>query len=319
MKTLSEYVKDINIVEDYIDQIFLKHLAISYKCNNLYNRNRILLEKYGIYDGCEELAKYLAKVVSSTEDTKIVIEKDKLKDFKNIFYDKIKISFKYSDTEEYAEFKDMSSLNEEKMFDYIKIEVVRSDRNRYDLAETFMHELTHAYDNWKTLFKEDDSYIRIATSPEYLRMTDFSDISNDEEEFIKEALYLLTGYERNAFVAQLKGELDKHKEEIKSPHDALKILKDSSVYQTYKYIRWKIEEFFQHKLSEKEQRNIEVAYKEITNEQKTANQIFKKLRSLSDKVLNKLDTQLPKMCLENLNNITIRKCVSIKQINHKNI
>ena len=113
------------------------------------------------------------------------------------------------------------------------------------------------------------------------------------------------GYEKNAFIAQIKGELSKYKENIKGPNDALEILKKSRIYKAYKLLDYQINMYFDNKLDNNDIKEIENAYIKITQEKKTTNQIFKTLRNLSKKTLKKLDTQLPKMCIENLNNILV--------------
>ena len=166
-----------------------------------------------------------------------------------------------------------------------------------------MHELTHAYNNYIMILKSDNGYIKTSKSVLYQNIQKSS--SNDNEFLLKKALYLLLGYEKNAFFAQIKDELSQNKEQIKTPYDALNVLKKSLIYQSYKNLDKQINDFFDNKLSENDIKEIETAYIKITQEKKTANQIFKTLRSLSKKTLKKLDNQLPKLCIENLNNILI--------------
>ena len=166
-----------------------------------------------------------------------------------------------------------------------------------------MHELTHAYNNYMMCLKKDDGYIKTSKSILYNKIVQPS--SNDNEKFIKKSLYLLLGYEQNAFFTQIKAELEKNKDKVNGPNDALKILKGSLVYQAYQKLDNQISKYFKNELSDQDIKEIEDIYNEITGENKNANQIFKKLKALSSKTLKKLDYQLPKLCIENLNNISI--------------
>ena len=98
MKKLSEYINKSNIIENYIDYSILQHLAIEYKENNLYSKNHIILEKYGVYDGCEELAQFIYdKVEKEGMDNQYEFTKDELLKFSNIFFEKIVIDIDTSE------------------------------------------------------------------------------------------------------------------------------------------------------------------------------------------------------------------------------
>ena len=66
-----------------------------------------------------------------------------------------------------------------------------------------MHELTHVYNNYLMLLKGNENFIITAKSDMYRNITDTS--GGPTEKDLKQVLYFLLGYERNAFVAQLKG------------------------------------------------------------------------------------------------------------------
>lgn len=303
MKKLKEFIKEDYLIEDYIDYNILQHLAIEYKENNLYSRRRIILEKYGIYDGCEELAKFIFnKIEKEGIDNQYVFDSNDLKSFKNIFFNKIIIDIDPTD-DSGAEYIDNESLNDDFLFDEVIIYIYQYENHLNKIKELLMHELTHAYNNYMMLLKGNDGYIKAAKSILYQNIQ--KDATNDDDFLLKKALYLLLGYERNAFLAEIKDELSQHKEQIKGPNDALKVLKNSQVYKAYKKLDIEINSFFDYKLSDKRIKEIETAYTKITQEKKTANQIFKILRNLSNKTLKKLDRQLPKLCIENLNNIVI--------------
>jgi len=303
MKKLNSYIQEQEIIESNVDESILAHLAISYKENNLYSRSRIVLEKYGIYEGCEELAQYVyERVKKDGMDNQYTFTSDELKSFKNIFFKTLIVDI---DTSENAggQYLDNEELNGDLLFDEVNINIYLYENRLSEVKEILMHELTHAYNNYIMCLKGDNGYINAAKSLMYKNIQKNS--SNDNEFLIKKALYLLLGYEKNAFFAQIKAELENHKEKIKNPYDALKVLKKSKIYIAYNKLNNEINSYFDNTLENKNIDEIEKAYLEITGEKKTADQIFKTLRSLSRKTLKKLDTVLPKLCIENLNNVII--------------
>ncbi len=88
MKNFTEHIASDG--NSLIEESLLSHIAIEYKVNDIGEGRRIVNEKYGIYDGCEELADFIIKDVWKNIDIDGQYEytKDQLKNFKNIFFHK---------------------------------------------------------------------------------------------------------------------------------------------------------------------------------------------------------------------------------------
>ena len=97
--------------------------------------------------------------------------------------------------------------------------------------ETFIHELTHAWDNYNHIKRYNISYENTPTGEVYIDMTK----SMDEGELIGKILYFVNPIEINAWTASFAGYLHEYVESntINSPHEALKIIKSSPLYQNY--------------------------------------------------------------------------------------
>lgn len=302
-RRLSDFVKLYkSTIEDSIDQSMVEHLSIEYKLNSL---NIIVLEKYGIYKDCEELVDFIIKDIQKTAkeegtyDNQYTYTKDKLSKFSNIFYNELIIDIDTS-TDDSDNYEDNDSLNDECVFDEVYINIYSTTVTYASLKTSLLHELTHAYNNYMMLAKGNKNYKKLSSTDYYEKITDLSSDSESEEN-LKMILYFLLGYERNSFFAQIKGYLDKNDSKIKNPLDAIEVLKKCPIYIKYKEVNNTIEDFFKGKLSKGTLSDYEIAYEKITGEKKTANQIFKKLRSLSSKAMKKLDRVIPKLCIENLN------------------
>ena len=297
---------------DEVDFSILQHLAIEYKKNHLYSRTRVILEKYRVYDGCEELAKHIVKLAKKDGyNTVVKLTKDNLRDFKNIFFENIIVNIDTSE-DNGAEYIDNEELNKDLLFDEVVINVYLTKQQISELQSTLMHELTHAYNNYMMLLKGNRNYINVAKSTLYKNIVSFPEKINAEYH-IKRAMYFLLGYEKNAFIAQIKADLENNRDKIYGPIDALNVLKKSDTYVTYQRLNKAIGRYFNNNLSEEKIKEIEDAYTDITGQKTTRNKIFKKLQALSDKTMKKLDKLLPKLCVESLNNVLITddKCMNI--------
>ena len=312
MKSLSKFINEELTKIDEVDFSILQHLAIEYKENHLYSRTRVILEKYGVYDGCEELAKHIVKLAKKDGyNTVVKLTKDNLPDFKNIFFENIIVNIDTSE-DNGAEYIDNEELNKDLLFDEVVINVYLTKQQISELQSTLMHELTHAYNNYMMLLKGNRNYINVAKSTLYKNIVSFPEKINAEYH-IKRAMYFLLGYEKNAFIAQIKADLENNKDKIYGPIDALNVLKKSETYVTYQRLNKAIGRYFNNNLSEEKIKEIEDAYTDITGQKLTRNKIFKKLQALSDKTMKKLDKILPKLCVESLNNVLITddKCMTV--------
>lgn len=296
MRSLSQYLKEQTQELDYIDESILQHIAISYKHNC---KNHIVLEKYGIYDGCEELAQHIADhVIKNGADNQYEFTKDDLKEFNNVFFKKIFVDVDTSD-DRGAEYNDgLSEVGDDGFFEKVYIDVfIYEEHIKKELKESLMHELTHAYNDYVMKVKKNPNYTKTMRSLMYAKISN-EDPVNPSDKLVKKAMYLLLGYEKNAFFAEIKGEFESSGRKIHNPHDALAALKDTKIYKSYKSLCNDIELYFKGELSDEFVKEFENSYYELTKRKETANQIFKKLRDRAKKALKKLDAQLPKLCIE---------------------
>lgn len=298
MKNFTEHI--VSDGNSLIEESLLSHIAIEYKVNDIGEGRRIVNEKYGIYDGCEELADFIIKDIWKNIDIDGQYEysRDQLKDLKNVFFHKIVVDIDTScDTG--GECDDNIDIGDDLLADEIWINIYNDDPTKSSLKGTLMHELTHLYNNYMMLLKGDQNFIKTSRSTMYRNIVDTS--SSEVERELKTALYFLLGYERNAFIAQLKAELEEHKDKINTPREALEILKNCPVYKAYirvnNLIRVRIGNSADTDL-------IANLYRQITGYtgNESSIKILKRLKAQSDKALKKFNTIIPKLCVESLNN-----------------
>ena len=300
MRNIVDYIEQTE-QDSFINESLLSHIAIEYKVNDISEGSRIINEKYGIYNGCEELVDFIVKDIFNHDnlDYQFEYNRDTLKDIKNIFFKKLIIDIDTSAEEEYGECDDNLSIDKDLLVDEIWINIYDKKPNKHSIKGTLMHELTHAYNNYMMLLKGNNSFIDAARSDMYRNIIDIR--GGNTERDLKFILYFLLGYERNAFIGQLKSELESHRNKINTPKDALEILKKCPIYKTYLRVDNTIR---YHLTNSKDSDLIANIYKEITGSDKNESslKILKRLKSQSDKALKKLNTIIPKLCVENLNN-----------------
>ena len=130
---------------DYIRESMLKHIGIE-----LRNYDYIY-EKWGEYEGCYELAKYLVEKMSerNNSDELTVYNADVNDTIDNIVFDKLII--KYKDISSNAEYDTLSSeINDKtKLFKSPIIHVRYDFQRTFDKIGTLEHELTHMFNDYK--------------------------------------------------------------------------------------------------------------------------------------------------------------------------
>lgn len=301
MQSFTNYIKES--VNDCIDESLLSHIAIEYKVNDIGEGRRIVNEKYGIYDGCEELANYITNDIFSRHafDDASQYSKESLGDIKNIFFKELTVDVDTS-SDDGGECDDEISIGSDLLVDEIYINIYLVNPTKSEVKGILMHELTHIYNNYIMQLKGDKNFIKTSRSAMYQNIIDMS--GGPIERDIKTVLYFLLGYERNAFIAQLKAELEDHKDKINTPREALEILKNCPIYKTYMRINNILAQHISNQNENPNSQLIAQIYKQITGNKsnESSMKILKRLKSQSNKAIKKLNTVIPKLCVENLNN-----------------
>lgn len=65
MKTLCEFI-DFSDFDEF-DLSILPHISISYKEHNIFNKMHLILEKYGVYDGLNDLILRIEKDIKKND------------------------------------------------------------------------------------------------------------------------------------------------------------------------------------------------------------------------------------------------------------
>ena len=291
---------------EYINDSMLKHIAIELKDYD------IIYEKYGGYNGCDELATYITNATYKLDNDVIDLDVSKL-NIENTHFDNVSI-VKIDDANLNSGYDcEHSNYNEDKhIIENVKIYVPEYlFGHKKQLHSFFEHELQHIFDDWilivhgmKTL------YDVISVNDMYERSKMFND-SNERTSVreIRLALYLLNTYEQRSFIAQLCDEIRDIKlqyvnngKQMNSLNATLvyNMTKDLQIYQAYENISRFIIRYKNNKLFKSEINAIENEWHEMTGENKSIDKIMKVIENKSKKVKNKLERVIPKKIAEEL-------------------
>lgn len=319
VKTLNESIRESKILSelDEFDKNVLTHLTINYFDKNIYCRTHLVSEKYGTYEDLNSLSALIDRKIISFlskndihKDTMVFVFKNsEFKNLKNIFFEQLELTIVIDSNKvgdgEYSE-KESCLNNDSLLFDKVCITVF-TDKWLSDFELILQHELTHAYENWNRQLKNDKTFINKVNTDFYSEVQNILN-ANNLQRFLKSILYFTLDFEQNAFAAEFTSILKKNEKIIKTPLDALEVLKNTQIYQTYKGLYLAIMEYDKGNISKDVIDYITLEYNNICKTNLAPNKVFKKLKHLIQKSLNKFDTLIGKLCCENLKNISVILC-----------
>lgn len=205
---------------------------------------RELNESYGVFNGCEILAK---EIYNSLKDLKLQGGESRivtlnLKDSKWIQAIEIMV---YNDETSNVGASYVSSSkisfcglkSSQQKFSPLKMNVNLKHEN---IIISLMHELTHAYEDYNRRTNKNKSLNNSVGN------------YDDEKKYISYILYYLTDFEVNAHLSQLKGELQNCDEYFVNIQQIVDFLRKTDVYERYSMIKSYID-FFSNISDEKSQ------------------------------------------------------------------
>ena len=262
---------------------------------------RQLNEKYGVFDGCELLARMITDKIlknNNKSNFSIYVNNKWISKIEiSIFEDKFSnVGALYSATEsEIIEQKN----NKEKVYKFfpLKLEINLARIDKQKLIVRLMHELTHAYEDYNRQIKGNDSLLYLS-----LKDGDYLNIVGTYQglkQVISYVLYYIREYERNAFIAQMQGELTTQ-EKFYNIENILKFLYNTEVYKNYTKIIIYITKL--NEISDIEKQNIILNYVKVLGNYSfnTYKQLCKFLNVKKHEISKKMNTILPKIAYDNL-------------------
>lgn len=257
---------------------------------------KLICEAYGLFDGCMDLVEEIYEAVlygGGAYSTTINVD--------HPYFKTINFKLSVSPTSSYHPLK--SVINDGK-YDPLVLTLgadplYKGYPNRFKAA--IAHELLHAYENLK---RHNNKAISLAQKVKNIgyNKNDTSIFYNENsiEKTISAVLYYLTDFERNAYVAQIKSELQLSDTVFNDISDAMKFVKSTVTYQNYEIVFSWANELCSVTDKETQAVIVYIVNSRSNNNFKTYNQFKKWLTRLAYKTERKFNNIIPKVAAESL-------------------
>ena len=307
MISLQKYISNIIESNVSITNELEEHFYCEFILRESFNHSFFnILEKYGSYIDQKQLIIDLSKeiylVVKHNEpENKFKLDSNDLKEYSNIFFKELIIEL-VNTTSGYLANKS-KYLKDEKLFDTVIINIDYNDCKKYsDLCSTIMHEMLHAYNEYKSYISNSPLKLKdITNTKSNYYKTLFGGSDTSVSNICKRIINNIRQFEQNAYLSELSTTLDTHKFNISKYNtvndaykQALEIFKNSDTWIQYSSL-WKYITDLQYDGSEEDKSEFANTYNEINNTSLTYNKIYKKLDGLFNKILKRIETTVPKI------------------------
>lgn len=185
--------------------------------------------------------------------------------------------------------------------DHIKIFLSLEGSDMYsDFCRLLSHELLHIYDWCKRYEKigkgkeEDD----VSWRPSYNEIRQLMVSSNKVERVVGSILYILYPGEQNAFLSQMKQELEQHKENLNTPANCQKAIEQTTYYRYIDMVKRWIRDFTRLPEDERREKFISSVNSGLNSNFTTYNKALKRIASDADKAEKKLQSIAGKLCYD---------------------
>lgn len=272
-------------LEEYIIERLQSHLYIDYN----------LTESAGLYDGIEDLCKFLSNKIKAHQEREfdITYSNNELSDKSNIFFKNIILrcerSNKYDNDGEYVLNRDIDYDDSTKLFNHVVINLYLTlKHNQTDVYSILLHELTHAWDDYNGFLKKSSPLNKINHYKNILNALDGDGVKKT----LGQILYYITPSEVNARIAELSGVI----KDNMNPQEALQEIKKSSIYQNYINIGKWVKAVYDNKLDKKFISELCNEYNNVYNKNYTEYKIRILLYKQYRAAMNKINSNIGKIC-----------------------
>lgn len=193
---------------------------------------KLLFEKFGIFDGCEELAINIEEICirAYNDGAKSFIFKPRNK----CIADNIIVEFVPGFS---CGFVPDSVITNGETYDKMHLKIATGTLEKGRLIPSIMHELIHAYENLMRIKHKAKSITQKSEEIGYQNSNvDAYSAYDGLQKYIAQLLYYLTDFERNAYVSQIYGEASKCGKIFDNAEDAMEWIRQTIPYRNYQTI-----------------------------------------------------------------------------------
>ena len=290
------------ITHTFIDLFFNKERGLLVVENTYAKHNRIkLFESYGVFDGCEEAAKYIVDNVITLRDfKKITLQPPSLSGIT----EDVRVEVVDGNGTAGSYIPNRSAWNGKDRFDYCTISINSKYLNdSVNLYNTLMHELIHLYQDYNFRRKNADINAN-AHRYGYSNVIDSSLTETGLIKTISTMLYYLYDIERGAFIGEMNASVNAvNGITFDSIEHAISYLKNTEVYKNYSQCFANCRHLANTESIDGDTKRLILSKVNSMLGMKfnTYNQFVKWLCQKSFKALEKLDNIIPKIACKKMN------------------
>ena len=261
---------------------------------------RELNESYGVFNGCETLAREIFNRIKEIDLQNGESRNITLKMKGNHWIDSIEV-FVFCDENSHtgASFNPYSEIilcGDRKKFSPLKLTLNLKSSN---IVVCLMHELTHAYEDYNRRIKQKKSILQKAYDNGYHLNNSIGNYDNAKK-YLSFILYYLNDFEINAHISQIKGELQNCNKHFVNIEQIVDFLRETDVYKRYHIIKNYID-FFSGVTDELSQIIVMSWIEDLSNLKFRSYQNFVKyMNKKYDKLERHMNRFIPKIAYEYL-------------------
>lgn len=237
------------------DEIFYNHLLWEFS----HVLSGDLFESHGYYDNSSELLNefvktcypHIVEVLQNQTSERYVYTFNKEDFYTETFFNTLTLdlTLTYGENGNYnggyvpknSSIKFINGQTKEIYFaPFIRLSIIAQDEKTFEntILFAFGHELTHCYNVYQYFKKTNGKHIE-----DYLKQSNYNTVVNaynksvGNTKTITRLLYLLNRMERNAYIAQLKQELESNKFSFSNSKEAMQAIKQTNSYIIYTEIK----------------------------------------------------------------------------------
>lgn len=309
MKSLIEFINESKLLD--FEKELIEHIKIE-----VNYQHKSILEKYGLFDECEDIVNFICSYLSK-HYTESIIE---LTNFSkqvfnslyeqnnskiNVFFDKLIIHIeKYSTLQMYY---DSKSNNYNESTKHLKecniyIRYNTTNFNSSEFKSMLAHELTHAYEDYNRIAKSEINSLLHLKRNSYFNVVHKLNSKDRIEHDIASFVYLFNKQELNAHIAQFASYLNNYDKKITSDYlsTTLNIIRNHPLYKAYYEIGALIEaldsEYFRKDILDSLVNELNIQFERNMS----IEQAKKYLKTNWYKVKRKIENTIPKLVLKYL-------------------
>jgi hypothetical protein len=273
------------------DKMFLsEHMS-------LRENYHLLLEEYGVFNGCEKMAEQLTDKLNGFKKWGQIISVS----FNSEWVNKINLYSTQGVGEAAYEADNGIWNNNLKKFDEITIDLNVNNIDSDDFFPLIMHELTHAYQDYNLRLNGSSLINNLKKLGVNKNQTVKIDTYEETKRKLAWVLYHLNDFERSSYIAQIDGYLENTTKLFRNIKEVLDFMKSTTAYKNYQTIFEWIDDLCNIEDGKKMSEMLKYVEK-LSNLEFLSYDKFKRwLRNKQWKYQYKFNTVLPKLAYKHLN------------------